>query len=354
MILSAITFVSFTWYSALEKNELNSSDIAQALQITQNICLRRICDDFWAISTRALERITQILSLTFTTATRAATHRLWCQNTRMNQMITAACEKIQWHLYISLRRYRATIEAIKHEKSLSINWFENWIQTSVNIVSQNIMSSEQSLRSDKRIRRALMNHWRRTCSSDFKRLWLRTARKKMIWIHTRLHKVQISILTQIWTRKIDLTIFLHKMQVSKYSSSICSCEQALETSSHVTIYCLRFRQARVEILINDAINYRTLLSTIEEAYQLMSWWLQIRRLSQFHLTTELLQEQLWIEEWKWCFDELKKRNSQRHHAESNFSVQARLHALTKLDRKDKNYKETHRHVYRKHRIFAWF
>ena len=110
----------------------------------------------------------------------------------------------------------------------------------------------------------------------------------MLLLHEGLHKAESSILTQIRTGKIGLADFLHGIGVPEVTSPACACDFGRETAQHVTVFCPRYQATRNQLLLNNRMNYRRLLTEKERVAKLSRWWMRNGRLEQFRLAKELL------------------------------------------------------------------
>ena len=100
-------------------------------------------------------------------------------------------------------------------------------------------------------------------------------------LHSRLHKAESAVITQIRTECIGLAAFLNKARVPDFPSLVCQCGRARETARHVILHCNRFMAARHKIADprSGVVDLKSLLSCAVGSRQLAQWFIQLRSFS---------------------------------------------------------------------------
>ena len=98
---------------------------------------------------------------------------------------------------------------------------------------------------------------------------MKTSDCKVLKIHKNLKKTKNAILTQVQTDRINLAIFLNKVKMSDYLSSMCRCEQTQKTAAHVIVHYQLYAEIRRELYESDRqMNIRVLISSAKKVQHL--------------------------------------------------------------------------------------
>jgi hypothetical protein len=113
--------------------------------------------------------------------------------------------------------------------------------------------------------------------------------RQRLKMHQSLRKIESSLITQIKSKKIDLTSFLFHRQILDVFSSICFCDWHQQTIKHVIIFCRQFDRETLKRELNTN-DYRIITSTSRILKILVAWFMQLNLLSQFSLIRNILYE----------------------------------------------------------------
>jgi hypothetical protein len=113
--------------------------------------------------------------------------------------------------------------------------------------------------------------------------------RQRLKMHQSLRKVESSLITQIRSKKIDLTSFFFHRRVLDVFSSICFCDWHQQTTKHVIMFCRQFDRETLKRELNTN-DYKIITSTSRTLRILVAWFMQLNLLSQFSLTRNILYE----------------------------------------------------------------
>jgi hypothetical protein len=103
--------------------------------------------------------------------------------------------------------------------------------------------------------------------------------KKMTWFES-------AIIVQIWTNKIELKNYLHKIKTIKFFK--CSCEIRKQTIHHTLLKCSKFDELRKKTWTNKReTNLTTLLDILELTIKIFKYFLATNELLQFRHHNEI-------------------------------------------------------------------
>jgi hypothetical protein len=113
--------------------------------------------------------------------------------------------------------------------------------------------------------------------------------RQRLKMHQSLREIESFLITQIKSKKIDLTSFFFRRRVLDIFSSIYFCDWHQQTVKHIIMFCNQFDRETLkrELNIND---YKVITSTSRTLRTLVSWFMQLKLLSQFSLTRDMLYD----------------------------------------------------------------
>jgi hypothetical protein len=97
-------------------------------------------------------------------------------------------------------------------------------------------------------------------------------------MHQSLRKIESFLITQIRSKKIDLTSFFFHRRVLDVFSSICFCDWYQQTIKYVIMFCRQFDRETLKRELNTN-DYRIITSTSRTLRILVAWFMQLNLLS---------------------------------------------------------------------------
>jgi hypothetical protein len=114
------------------------------------------------------------------------------------------------------------------------------------------------------------------------------ANKGVLKLHSRLQKVEHSVLVQARTSRIRLVKFLYNRKVPGVLSTQYRCGGSEETPKHIVLFCTDGAERRQQLRTGCRIYYQQLIGTNSEENRLAEWMIRSGRLGQFSLASRLL------------------------------------------------------------------
>ena len=102
----------------------------------------------------------------------------------------------------------------------------------------------------------LFNRWKqqwKTEKFEWELLKIRKSEHATVKQHAAFYKIENIMIIQIKINRINLIIFLNKIQVSEIEFSICQCNWARKIAAYVIKYCFCFAEIKYQIT-NSYIN----------------------------------------------------------------------------------------------------